>query len=106
MKAMLVLCGGEVVGELSEELPDHEYLEGRFAASGTVAGARFSARASMLDPRAAMADPTRAIRVRLAEKLTDTGTTFVVMSLADGRLFGMFVFSDAAVDWAEKNIPE
>ncbi len=103
---MLVLHRGEVVGELSDEIPDMWFLEGRFAPSGTPAGHRFVARATTLDRRAALEDPTLALRVRLADTPTDRGTLFVVMSLADERLFGRRVFQKEAVEWAETNVPE
>ncbi len=103
---MFVLHRGEVVGELTEEMPDMWYLEGQFVPSVTPAGAQFAMRAQALVPRTALENPTQAIRTRLVETTDDPGVLFVVMSLAEGRLFGRRVFEKRAVEWAERNVPE
>lgn len=100
-----VLSGGELVGSLIDPRPDMWYLEGVFLPSDTPAGVRFAAAAAALDIRAAMADPTRGIRVEIREPPNDARTTFVVMSLSDGSMFGRCVFHPRAVEWTIENVP-
>jgi hypothetical protein len=97
---------GEVVGHLSDWKPDMWYIEGRFVPADSQAGARFAAEASALDLRAAFDDHSRGIRAQLRESPSDVGTTFVVMSLANGQLFGRRVFESKAVQWVLANVPE
>lgn len=103
---MDVLNRGEVVGRLTDSVPDMWYLEGQFAPADTTAGDRFAAAASALDVQVTFTDNSRAIRTLLRESSDDKGTVFVVMSLKDGRLFGRCVFEMDAVKWATANVPE
>ncbi len=103
---MHVLNRGEIVGTLSDSQPDMWYLEGTFAPVDTPNARRFVAAASALDVRAVEADPTQGLRALLQDAPDQPGTTFVVMSLSDGRLFGRCVFKPEAVEWANANVPE
>jgi hypothetical protein len=101
-----VVNRGEVVGKLTDWMPDMWYLEGNFTPAETSAGLQFARAASALDVRSAYNDQTRAIRALLRESPGDVGTVFLVMSLAEGRLFGRRVFERAAVQWALEHVPE
>jgi len=101
-----VVNRGEIVGRLTDWMPDMWYLEGNFNPADSEAGARFAAAALALDLRTAYDDHTRAIRVLLRESPDDEGTVFVVMSLSEGRLFGRRVFEPSAVRWAVEHVPE
>ena len=96
-RAMDVLNRGEVVGHLTDCVPDMWYLDGRFTPADTAAGARFVAAASALDARIAHGDPTRGIRVLLREAPDEEGSVFIVMSLSEGHLFGRRVFDPEAI---------
>src|SRR6266542_1481889 len=95
-----VLNRGEVVGQLTDAIPDMWYFEGRFTPLDTAAGARFAAAASALDPRLAYKDPSKAIRALLRESPEDEGTVLLVMSFTENRLFGRCVYDREAVQWA------
>lgn len=103
---MDVFNRGEVVGQLTDWMPDMWYLEGKFTPAESEAGARFAAAASALNLRTAYDNPKRAIRALLREAPDDEGTVFVVMSLPDGRLFGRRVFRLEAVRWVIQHVPE
>ena len=103
---MEVVSRGIVVGELTEAVPDMWYLSGRFIVAVSKEGSRFYSAATALDLRTAYSDPARALRVSLRETMDDTSTLFIVMSLADGELFGRRVFDHDAVEWVLKNVPE
>jgi hypothetical protein len=103
---MQVLNRGDVVGTLSDEMPDMWFLEGAFTPSDTQRAREFVAAAESLDLNQAMTEPTRAIRAELRESPEQSGTTFIVMSLSEGRLFGRRVFDPAAVEWTLANVPE
>lgn len=100
-----VLSFGEVVGSLCDARLDMWYLEGVFSPSTTPAGIRFAADVAALDPRDVMADPTKGIRVEIRDPPSEGRTTFVVMSLSGGRLFGRCVFDPREVAWVVQNVP-
>jgi hypothetical protein len=103
---MDVLNRGEVVGRLADWIPDMWYLGGRFTSINSPAGVRFAAAASALDLRTVYDGHTHGIRALLRETPDDAGTVFIVMSLAEGRLFGRRVFEPEAVKWVAANVPE
>jgi hypothetical protein len=78
---------GNLVGLLTDAIPDMWYVEGQFTATKTEAGAAFAERAAKLDPRLAMRDQTQAIRAVLRETTPDTDILFLVMGLTGNRLF-------------------
>ena len=103
---MLVVCRGDVVGTLADAVPDMWFLEGTFSPGDSPGARRFAAAAAALDATEALADPTKAILASLRESPGGGDTTFIVMSLSGGRLFGRRVFDRAAIEWAEANVPE
>ena len=104
-KCVDVLSGGELVGSLTDPRLDMWYLEGAFSPLDTPKGMSFASMAAALDPRAAMSDPTRGIRVEIREHPNDVRMTFIVMALSDGRLFGRCVFDPRAVAWTNRHVP-
>jgi len=103
---MHVINRGEIVGTLSDLVPDMWYLSGKFAVADTANGNRFLSAVSKLAIQTTYGDHSKAIRATLRESMDDPGTVFVVMSLQEGDLFGRRVFEQDAVNWVLKNVPE
>src|SRR5580658_2493590 len=85
METFDIISRGETVGILTEARPDMYFLEGKFTPSASVAGQDFTARASMLDPRAVLRDYTKGIRVEVISSASETARRWpVVITMLDG----------------------
>ena len=95
---------GEVVGTLSEGVPDMWYVDGVWTPADTPLASQFAAKAKVLDPKVVWRDSTKGIRIELGEGgvLGDA----LAVSLANGRLLVRRVIAEAAVAWLRANVPE
>ncbi len=86
MSRIAIHRGGDRVGEMIDPTGDTWYLEGRFEAAATAAGADFVREASALDVHITFNDHGKAIRGMLKDAATGDIATILILSLANGVL--------------------
>jgi hypothetical protein len=95
---------GEVVGTLSEVVPDMWYIEGVWNPAATPRASEFAAKAGLLDPKVVLGDPTKGFRIEVEDGGSLGGA--LVLSLADGRLFIRRVLEEIAIKWLRSTVSE